>query len=100
MRTQRSVAAAAVTALLVGGVVVSTASAGTAASCVYTSWSSKASDYAVTSDANGACSVVRVGHYFNPAGTTSTIFTGTHTDPNWVRTGVARELSSSVHSGS
>ena len=100
MRIRHVLASTSAAVLLATTALVGTASAGSAAGCIISAWSSTASDYAVTSDANGKCSTVRVGHYFNPGNISSTIYTGTFSDPDWVRTGTARELSWSTHSGS
>jgi hypothetical protein len=79
--------------------VVSSTSA-QAASCVISKYVNYTQDYARTTDVSGGCSVVKVGHYFNPGGISSSIYTGTFSHPDVVTTGRAAELSSSYHAGS
>ncbi|TQL02507.1 hypothetical protein FBY24_1584 [Cellulomonas sp. SLBN-39] len=87
--------------LVAAGMAVTTAAPASAASCIVSAYRSYSSDYARTTDASGGCSVVRVGHYFSPAGISSTIYTGTFSSSgDAVQTGSAAELTSSNHSGS
>jgi len=55
-------------------------------------------NYAVT-DGQGTCSVVFVGHYFRPSGTSITFYTGEFQDPDWVRTPVRAIMVSTYHYG-
>jgi hypothetical protein len=71
-----------------------------AASCIISKYTNYTLDYARTTDASGGCSVVKVGHYFNPGGISSSIYTGTFSHPDVVTTGRAAQLSSSYHAGS